>query len=173
MIEIRIHGRGGQGVVTASDLLAVAAFKDGKYSQAFPFFGTERTGAPIATFCRIDSKPIRLREYVYEPNYVIVLDPTLMGDVDVAKGLKKGGIVIVNSGLHKNIKNAKFIDVTKIALEVIGKPFANVAILGAFSAATGVVSLKNLVDAVNERFAGKIAELNVKALKRAYEEMKK
>ena len=172
MIEIRIHGRGGQGVVTASDLLAVAAFKDGRYSQAFPFFGTERTGAPIATFCRIDSEPIRIRSHIYEPDYVIVLDPTLIGDVDVADGLKKGGVIIVNSASPRKMKGAKSIDATKIALDIIGKPFVNVAILGAFAAATGAVSLRSLTEAVKERFSGKMADLNTKALKAAYEEIK-
>lgn len=174
MIEVRIHGRGGQGAVTAAELLAVAAFKSGKYSQAFPFFGTERTGAPVAAFCRIDSKPIRLREHVYEPDYVLVLDPTLIEAVDVAKGLKKNGMVIVNTATAVKLRaKTRTEDITKIALEVIGKPFVNVAALGAFAAATGVVSLKNLEEAVKERFPEKVAGLNIAAMKRAYDEMKK
>lgn len=176
MIEIRIHGRGGQGAVTAAEMLAVAAFKDGKFCQAFPFFGTERTGAPVAAFCRIDNKFIRTREHVYNPDYVLVLDSTLLADVDVLEGLKKNGMVIVNTNEKIKLKtNAKVkeMDVTKIALETIGKPFVNIAILGAFVATTKLVSLKSLIEAVNERFPKDVAELNVRCLQKVYDGMKK
>lgn len=175
MIEIRIHGRGGQGSITAAELLAMAAFKDGKYSQAFPFFGTERAGAPVTAFCRIDSKFIRIREHVYTPDYVLVLDPTLLTNSNILEGLKKNGVVIIDTSSKIKLKTKaeiKKIDLTKIALEVIGKPFVNIAVLGAFAKATGRVSLSNLIEAVKERFPEKIAELNIKAMKKAYEMMK-
>ena len=124
--EVRFHGRGGQGAVTSSQVLAVAVFCDGKYTQAFPNFGVERTGAPVESYTRIDEQPINVRQQVYTPGYVIVLDPSLMANVDVTKGLKKDGLIVVNSektpkelGLEKF--NTKCIDITKVALEVIGK----------------------------------------------------
>jgi pyruvate ferredoxin oxidoreductase gamma subunit len=175
MIEIRIHGRGGQGAVTAAEVLAVAAFKDGKFSQAFPFFGTERTGAPVASFCRIDDKFIRIREHVYNPDYVLVLDPTLLANSDVLKGLKGSGMLIVNTQDAIKLKTkarAKKIDLTAIALEIIGKPFVNIPMLGAFAAATGIVSLKSLEEAVNEKFPKNVADVNVKCLKKVYDVVK-
>jgi pyruvate ferredoxin oxidoreductase gamma subunit len=176
MIEIRIHGRGGQGAVTAAEVLAVAAFKDGKFSQAFPFFGTERTGAPVASFCRIDDKFIRVREHVYNPDYVLVLDPTLLANSDALKGLKGSGMLIVNTQDAIRLKTearVKKIDLTAIALEIIGRPFVNIPMLGAFAAATNLISLKSLMEAVNEKFSKDIADANVKCLKKAYDVMKK
>lgn len=176
--QIRIHGRGGQGAVTCAELLAVAAFKDGKYSQAFPFFGVERRGAPVTAFARIDDKAIRTHEQVYEPDYVMVLDSSLTESVDVAEGLNGKGIIIVNTSENaKSLKlntpaTVKTIDVTKIALDAIGKPFVNAPMLGAFVAATGLVSLDSLIAAVKENFKGAIAEKNVAAVKKAYEAMK-
>jgi pyruvate ferredoxin oxidoreductase gamma subunit len=175
MIEIRIHGRGGQGAVTAAEVLATAAFKDGKYSQAFPFFGTERTGAPVTSFCRIDDKFIRTREHVYNPDYVLVLDPTLLANSDIQEGLKKNGVIIVNTQDKIKVKakvKMKKIDLTKIALDIIGKPFVNIAMLGAFAAATNLISLKSLTEAVNERFPRDVAAANVKCLQKAYDVMK-
>ena len=176
MIEIRIHGRGGQGAVTAAEVLAVAAFKYGKFSQAFPFFGTERTGAPVASFCRIDDKFIRVREHVYNPDYVLVLDSTLLANSDVLKGLKGSGMLIVNTQDAIKLKTKakiKKINLTAIALEIIGKPFVNIPMLGAFAAATNLISLKSLMEAVNEKFNKDIADVNVKCLKKAYGVMKK
>ncbi len=126
MKEIRIHGRGGQGAVTASEVLAIAAFHDGKYCQAFPSFGVERRGAPVEAFTRISDKPINIREHVYEPDYVIVLDPTLLANVDVARGVKDDGIIIINS--NKPASEFKLdtkarvetIDMTAAAMEIIG-----------------------------------------------------
>lgn len=175
MIEIRIHGRGGQGAVTAAEVLAVAAFKDGKFSQAFPFFGTERTGAPVASFCRIDEKFIRVREHVYNPDYALVLDSTLLSNSDVLKGLKESGMLIVNTQDAIKIKTkarVKKIDLTVIALEIIGKPFVNIPMLGAFAAATGIVSLKSLEKAVKEKFPKNVADVNVKCLKKVYDVVK-
>jgi pyruvate ferredoxin oxidoreductase gamma subunit len=170
--EVRFHGRGGQGAVTSSQVLAIAAFHDGKYTQAFPNFGVERTGAPVESYTRIDAKPINVRQQVYSPDYVIVLDSSLMASVNVTNGLRRDGLIIVNSNrkpreLNLGKFNAKTIDITKTALEVIGKPFVNIAALGAFAALSGEVSLEALNKAVDERFAekGKIAELNKQACK--------
>ena len=174
--EIRLHGRGGQGAVTSTQVLAIAAFHDGKYSQAFPNFGVERTGAPVESYVRIDKKPINLRQHVYDPNYVIVLDSSLLDAVDVTKGLKKDGIIIVNTDksvaeLKKKLGNFNIysINITKIALDVIGKPFVNIASLGAFCTLSKEVSLEALNKAIDELFIAKgkaaVAELNKKAAK--------
>ncbi len=174
--EIRLHGRGGQGAVTSTQVLAIAAFHDGKYSQAFPNFGVERTGAPVESYVRIDEKPVNLRQHVYDPDYVIVLDTSLIDDVDVTKGLQKNGIVIVNSDknaaeLKKKLGNFNIhsINITKIALDIIGKPFVNIASLGAFCALSKEVSLEALNKAIDELFTAKgkaaVAELNKKAAK--------
>jgi 2-oxoacid:acceptor oxidoreductase gamma subunit (pyruvate/2-ketoisovalerate family) len=181
--EIRFHGRGGQGAVTSTQVLAIAAFKDGKYSQAFPNFGVERTGAPVESYVRISEKPINLRQHVYDPDFVVILDSSLIGAVDVTKGLAKNGLVIVNSDksseeLKKKLGdcNVRAINITKIALEVIGKPFVNVAALGAFCALSNEVSLDALNGAIDELFGARgkaaIAELNKKAAKAVAEACK-
>lgn len=179
MKEIRFHGRGGQGAVTSSQLLAIAAFHDGKHSMAFPNFGVERRGAPVESFTRIDSKPINLRSQVYSPDYVIVLDPTLIGPADPSQGMNEKSIMIINSDKGESEYDALYpkkkfkirtINVTKIALEVIGKPFVNVATLGAFAALTGEVTLESLKKGVDQMLGhkGKIAELNKKCLEEVY-----
>jgi len=174
MKEIRIHGRGGQGAVTAADIIAIAAFYDGKYCQSFPFFGTERRGAPVTAFARIDDKPIRVRCQIYEPDYVIVQDPTLLDVIDVAKGLKKEGMVIVNTEkspeeLKLETKaRIKTINATKIALECLGVPIVNTSMVGAFSAATKEISLESLKKAIKKRFSEKLAEKNIKAVEAAH-----
>ncbi len=182
LLEIRIHGRGGQGAVTSTQVLAIAAFKDGKYSQAFPNFGVERTGAPVESYVRIDDKQINLRQHVYDPDYVIVLDSSLIDTVDVTKGLGKNGVIIVNTDKSpkelKKLSGFKVhaINITKIALEVIGKPFVNIASLGAFSSLSKQVSLKALDKAIDELFIARgkatAAELNKKAAKAVYEAAK-
>jgi 2-oxoacid:acceptor oxidoreductase gamma subunit (pyruvate/2-ketoisovalerate family) len=172
MIEVRFHGRGGQGAVTAARLLADAAFQEGKYCQAFPSFGAERRGAPVLAFTRIDDRPIRIRTLVYEPNHVVVLDPTLLEVVNVAAGLKRGGIVVVNTkGVPKELKAGKVatVDATGIALEFLGVPITNTAMLGALARATKIVSLNSVVKAIESYFGGKVAEKNVAAVKAAYE----
>lgn len=176
MMEIRFHGRGGQGAVTAAELLAKAAFEDGKFCQAFPFFGVERRGAPVMAFTRIDDRFINLRQQVYEPDYVVVLDSSLLSVVDVTQGLKKRGKIIINSkkraeelGLKGDIR---VVDATKIALDVVGKPIVNTVMLGAFAKASGLVSLKAIQNAVQSRFPGKVGELNAKAVEEAYEALK-
>jgi 2-oxoacid:acceptor oxidoreductase gamma subunit (pyruvate/2-ketoisovalerate family) len=172
MKEVRFHGRGGQGAVTAARLLAEAAFLEGKYCQAFPFFGAERRGAPVLAFTRINDKPIRARTQVYEPNYVVVLDQTLLGAVDVTAGLKRGGIVIINAKKPpRKIAADKIVsvDATSIAMEILGAPITNTAMLGAFAKATGLVSLDSILKVVQDKFKGKLGEKNVAAVKAAYE----
>jgi len=173
MIEVRFHGRGGQGAVTAARLLAEASFNEGKYCQAFPSFGAERRGAPVLAFTRIDNKPIRIRTLVYEPNYVVVLDPTLLEVINVSAGLKRGGLVVVNAKeVPEELKAVKVatVDATAIALEFLGSPITNTAMLGAFARATKLVSLNSVVKAIEGYFGGKLAEKNVAAVKAAYEQ---
>lgn len=175
MIEIRFHGRGGQGAVTAAEILAKAAFEDGKYSQAFPFFGVERRGAPVLAFSRIDDKFIRQRYQVYEPDYVVVQDDGLLKVVDVFSGLKENGKVILNtknSGQIKGNYDVYKIDATGIALDILGVPIVNTVMLGAFAAATGEVSLESIIKIIKETFPGKIGEKNAEAAKVAYNKMK-
>jgi 2-oxoacid:acceptor oxidoreductase gamma subunit (pyruvate/2-ketoisovalerate family) len=178
--EIRIHGRGGQGSVTAAELLAHAAFIEGKSVQAFPYFGAERRGAPVKAFARVSDEPILLHSQVYSPDYVIVLDPMIYKVVDVTEGLKKDGIVILNTvkkpreiGL-KNCRVAS-VDATGIALElnllVAGSPVVNTSILGAFAKATGEIKLENVLKVINETWSGAAGEKNAKAAELAYERL--
>ena len=178
LVEIRWHGRGGQGAVTSTELLARAAINEGKYAQSFPSFGPERRGAPVMAFDRIDpNKPIRVRADVTEPDVVVVLDPTLLGIVNVASGLKDGGILILNTS--KNIEDfeAEFgtkcqlasVDATRIARELLGVPIVNTTMLGALLRATEVVKMESLVEPIEQRFE-RLAERNINAMKRAYEE---
>ncbi|OFV68440.1 MAG: pyruvate ferredoxin oxidoreductase, subunit gamma [Candidatus Syntrophoarchaeum caldarius] len=175
MKELRIHGRGGQGSVTAAELLAIAAFRDRKYSQAFPAFGAERRGAPVMAFLRIDDAPIRIKSQVYEPDYVMVQDASLIGVVDFMSGLKEGGILLINTpkspeelGLDGNF-TVRTINATAIAKEMIGRPIVNTTMMGAFAGVTGAVSLHAVIHAVKERFSGAAGENNVKAIKYAYD----
>ena len=177
MIEIRLHGRGGQGAVTSAELLALAAINQGKYAQAFPSFGPERRGAPVVAFCRIDEKPIRIRTNIYNPDLVLVLDPSILRLINVTSGLKKDGILITNTKYsgeeirnELGIKNAlATVNATKIAVEELGLPITNTTMLGALLKAREVVPPESLVDPLKNRF-GRIAEKNIKAFKRAYEE---
>lgn len=162
--------------MTAAEALSVAAFKDGKYSQAFGAFGPERRGAPVMSFCRIDDKLIRLRQQVYEPDVVVVLDPSLLNVVNVYDGLKKGGSVVFNNNCA--VANAPggvrvfVVDATKIAKDVLGRPIVNTAMLGAYVKATGDVNVESLIASIKERFPGKLGEKNEAAIRRAYEETK-
>ncbi|MFQ5574279.1 MAG: pyruvate ferredoxin oxidoreductase subunit gamma [Terriglobia bacterium] len=178
MQEIRIHGRGGQGNVTAADLLAVAIFEDGCYTQAFPFFGSERMGAPVTAFVRVDDHAIRARGQVQYPDFLIVQDPTLVGAVNLFEGLKKDGVALVNSEkgaeeLNLDVDN-KVVTVPafKIAEEVIGRPIPNTVLIGSFAAATGIVSLGAIQSSITARFGGKIGEVNSKAAKKGFEYVK-
>ncbi|QUH23717.1 pyruvate ferredoxin oxidoreductase subunit gamma [Methanobacterium alkalithermotolerans] len=172
MIEIRFHGRGGQGAVTAAEILAKAAFEDGKYTQAFPFFGVERRGAPVMAFTRIDDKPIRRRYQVYNPNYVVVLDDGLLEVAEVYSGIENGGKVILNTNKEapsNPVAKTEIIDATSIALEKLGLPIVNTVMLGAFAGATGEVTLDSIVKIIKETFPGRIGEKNADAAKSAYE----
>lgn len=179
MVEIRIHGRGGQGTVTASELVASAAFYDGKYSQGFPNFGVERRGAPVTAYVRIDDKFIRLRSQIYEPKYIIIQDPSLIDSVDVFEGAKKDAVVLINSEKSasdfktpQGIK-IKTIPATKLALEIIGKPIINTILLGAFAGLTGLIKLESVERAIKERFDDEeIVKKNIAAAKRGFELVK-
>jgi pyruvate ferredoxin oxidoreductase gamma subunit len=172
--ELRIHGRGGQGSVTAAELIAVAAFEGGVYSQAFPAFGVERRGAPVQAFVRFNDKMIRLRSQVYEPDYIIVQDSTLIKDVNVFLGVRKGGIVIVNTEKKPDYQvpdGVKLItiDATSIALRAIGLPITNTTLMGAFAAATGEIQFSALENALKHRFPGEMAAKNIAAAKIAFD----
>ena len=178
MKEIRIHGRGGQGSVTAAEMISIAAFEDGKFSQAFPAFGVERRGAPVQAFTRISDSPIRLRSQIYTPDYVIVQDATLLETVDVASGIKDDGIIIVNTtekpeSLKLDTKaRVMTVDATKVAMDIIGFPIVNTILLGAFAGATGEINVESIKKAVKGRFSGKVAEKNAQAIQKAYELIK-
>jgi pyruvate ferredoxin oxidoreductase gamma subunit len=180
VFQIRIHGRGGQGVVTAAELLSIAAFGEGRHAQAFPSFGSERTGAPVVAFCRIDASPIRLREPVLDPDALIVQDATLLHAVDVFAGLRPDGYVLLNSvrtweelGLGDVVDrlppgHARIITATGIALAHVGRPLPNAALLGGFAAMTGLLSLASVQVAIGERFPARVAEANAAAAAEAY-----
>ena len=179
MIQVRIHGRGGQGVVTAAELLSAAAFDDGSHAQAFPSFGSERMGAPVVSFCRIDDRPIRLRDPIAEPDALVVGDPTLLHQVDVFAGLAPDGYVLVNSskdleGLGLADLLARFrperlatVPATAIARERLGRPLPNAALLGAFAALTAAVSPDAVLRAIEERFPGPVGQANAAAAREA------
>ncbi len=172
---MRFHGRGGQGVVTAADLLALAAFEEGRFAQSFPNFGSERMGAPVVAYCRLHEREIRTREPVMEPNCVIVIDPTLVHQVDLFAGLSPDGSVLVNSArtfdeLGLESLRCRFrgdhlmaAPATEVALRQIGRPLPNAALLGGFAALTGQVSIGAVSTAIRERFRKDpgIAERNV------------
>jgi pyruvate ferredoxin oxidoreductase gamma subunit len=170
MFQIRIHGRGGQGVVTAAELLSVAAFLEGRHAQAFPSFGSERMGAPVVAFCRIDDRPIRVREPILEPDALIVQDPTLLHQVDLFAGLAARGHVVLNStrsavelGLAGLDARVVTVPATELAREHLGRPLPNAALLGAFVAVCDHVTLDSVAAAIRERFPARVAEANVAA----------
>ena len=177
MIEIRFHGRGGQGAVTSAELTALAAIEQGKYAQAFPSFGPERRGAPVMAYVRVSDEPIRTREKIYEPDIVVVLDPTLLDIVNVGAGLKDDGIVVLNttksaeeirerSGITAKLA---LVDASKIAIETMGIPITNTTLLGAMLKVTDLLPLSALEGPLEERF-GRIAVKNIQASQRAYQE---
>jgi len=177
--EIRFHGRGGQGAVTAAELLAKAVFNEGRYVQAFALFGAERRGAPVKAFARIDDKEILIRSQIYYPDYVVVLDSGLLGIIDVTEGLKERGLVLINTRkkpaeiqLGRNCGLAT-VDATSIALElgllVAGLPVVNTAILGAFARATDEVKLESVTSVIREAWPGKIGEKNAHAAELAFD----
>jgi pyruvate ferredoxin oxidoreductase gamma subunit len=181
MFQIRIHGRGGQGVVTAAEMLSIAAFREGKHAQAFPSFGSERTGAPVVAFCRIDDREIRLREPVMQPDALIIQDPTLLHQVDVFAGVASGGTILINTsrsfeelGLKELMHRFRTCTVpaSEIALKHVGRPLPNAALLGGFAAISGQVSLDSVTAAIHEKFSGKVAEWNAAAATAAFNHAK-
>ena len=180
MFQIRIHGRGGQGVVSGAEMLSIAAFLEGRYAQAFPSFGSERMGAPVMAFCRIDDKEIRLREPVLEPDALIIQDTTLLHQVDLFTGLREGGLILINSarsfedqGLGDFALGAQHyrlcaIPATELSLKHVGRAVPNVPLLGAFAAVSGVISLASVAAAVRQKFPSALAEKNIAAAQEAF-----
>jgi pyruvate ferredoxin oxidoreductase gamma subunit len=180
MFEIRIHGRGGQGVVTAAELLSIAAFDDGWHAQAFPSFGSERTGAPVMAFCRIDDRPIRAHDPVTAPDALIIVDPTLMHQVDVFGGLRANGYVLINSSRDLDslglsdlrqrfaAERVRTVPATELARKHLGRPLPNAALLGAFAALTRAVTIDSVAAAICGRFTGVVAEGNARAAHAAF-----
>ena len=181
MLSIRIHGRGGQGVVSAAEMLSIAAFLEGKHAQAVPSFGSERMGAPVVAFCRIDDKPIRLREPVLEPDVLIVQDPTLFHAIDVFSGLASHGFLLINTGRsieelgigkaieHLSSSQVRTVAATEIAMKYVKRPVPNAVLLGALCAQTGVIGIDAVVEAIETKFPGPVGQANIKAAKAAYE----
>ncbi|MDJ1016358.1 MAG: 2-oxoacid:acceptor oxidoreductase family protein [Paracoccaceae bacterium] len=173
MIEYRIHGRGGQGSVAAAYLLAAAAFHAGQMCQAFPAFGAERRGAPVTAFVRTDEHPIRLRSQVREPHFLIVQDGTLLQDAGITSGLRPGGGMIVNTTRTSEDISERFghraltVRATEFAVEEIGRPIPNTALLAAFLSATGLFPIDSLAAALRERFSGEVLEGNLRLVERA------
>jgi len=181
--EVCWHGRGGQGAVTANEILAESVIYSGKYAKAFPEFGPERMGAPIRAFARISDKPVRIHTQVYEPDIVIVIDPTLIGKIDVAKGLKEGGVILANfvgtpAELQKAIgtkAECHTVDATRISTEELGRPMVNTSMLGALIKIRPLIPYDEMEDHITSKFEGKLSDKmivkNLMALKRAYMEV--
>ena len=185
MFQVRIHGRGGQGVVTAAEMLSIAAFREGRHAQAFPSFGSERTGAPVVAFCRIDDKQIRLREPIMQPDALIIQDPTLLHQVDLFGGLARDGYILINTtrtfdalGVGEFARALRAerlctVPATELALKHAGRPVPNAALLGGFAAVSGRISLESVAAAIREKFGGNVGEGNVAAASAAYEHVRK
>lgn len=181
MFEVRIHGRGGQGVVTAAEMLSIAAFEERRHAQAFPSFGSERTGAPVVAFCRIADKEIRLREPIMKPDALIIQDPTLLHQVDVFAGLKPDGFVLINTtstfeelGLTDLITGRAAgrlctLAATALGLKHVGRPVPNVPLLAGFAALSGKLQLDSVIKAINTKFSGKVAQGNIAAASEAFQ----
>jgi pyruvate ferredoxin oxidoreductase gamma subunit len=181
VFEVRIHGRGGQGVVTAAEMLSVAAFDDGLWAQAFPSFGSERMGAPVTSFCRLDDREIRTREPISTPDALIIQDPTLLHQARLFDGLSKQGFVLINSvrspeelGIAEILSSlpaghCRAIAATEIATRHVGRPVPNAALLGALCAMTGRVKLASIESAIARKFKGVVGERNIAAAREAYE----
>jgi len=180
MFQVRIHGRGGQGVVSGAEMLSIAAFLEGRHAQAFPSFGSERMGAPVMAFCRIDDKPIQLREPVIVPDALIVQDPTLLHQVDLFKGLHAEGYILINStrsfqelGLGEFAHEFRrfrlcTVPATELALKHLGRPLPNAALLGGFAAITGQVEFESVAAAIRDRFPQRVADANIAAAAEAH-----
>lgn len=181
MLEVRWHGRGGQGAWTASELLARAAIHEGKYVQSFPEFGPERMGAPVTAFTRISTQPIKIHSAIYEPDVVVVLDATLVKTVPVTQGLAKNGNLIINSKetpneAKKMLKDYEgkvwTVSATEIAIKILGAPITSTAMLGALARVSNAVNLESIKKAVEERFRRDVAEKNFAVIKEAYKEVR-
>jgi pyruvate ferredoxin oxidoreductase gamma subunit len=174
MKEIRIHARAGQGAITTASLLGYAYFLKGMYPYAFPHFGAARMGAPMNAFVRVDSRPVRLRSQIYKPDYVVVVDATLMRGFNCFSGLKEKGIAIISNreGVEmpkmKATQKAFIVPANEIAMKTIGRPLGNTALLGAFAAATGEFGLDTLIETIKHRFSGKAQEANIEAAKQGF-----
>lgn len=180
MFQVRIHGRGGQGVVSAAEMLSIAAFDEGRHAQAFPSFGSERMGAPVMAFCRIDDREIRLREPVLQPDALIIQDSTLLHQVDLFRGLSPRGFVLINStrtfdelGLDEFLRNFEprhvcTVPATELALKHVGRAVPNAALLGGFAAISRQVRLESVLKAIGAKFSGSVGAANVAAAKAAY-----
>ena len=181
MFQVRIHGRGGQGVVSGAEMLSIAAFIENRHAQAFPSFGSERMGAPVVAFCRIDDKVIRLREPVMEPDALIIQDPTLLHQVDLFNGLRPNGYVLINStrtleelGIGELAQEPRryllcTVPATELAMKHFGRPLPNAALLGGFAALSEAVKLSSVISAIEQKFSARIAAANVEAAKEAYD----
>jgi pyruvate ferredoxin oxidoreductase gamma subunit len=181
MFQVRIHGRGGQGVVSAAEMLSIAAFDEGRYAQAFPSFGSERMGAPVMAFCRIDDKEIRLREPVMQPDALIIQDPTLLHQIDLFNGLSPSGFILINStrsfdelGIGDFARSFPHdhlctVAATELALKHVGRPLPNAALLGAFAAISGQLHFDSVAKAIREKFPGPVGVANVAAALAAYD----
>ncbi len=173
--EMRIHARAGQGAITTAALLGTAVFVEGQYAYAFPSFGAARMGAPMNAFIRISDRPIRLRSQIYNPDYVLVVDPTLVRSVDVLAGVKDKAIVVINSKEPIPLNPASggvkicYVPANEIAMRHLGRPMGNTALLGAFAAVSGTVKLESLKEVIKRRFSGEIAEKNIAALTEGWE----
>ncbi|MEV5408810.1 2-oxoacid:acceptor oxidoreductase family protein [Thermopolyspora sp. NPDC052614] len=186
MFQVRIHGRGGQGVVTAAELLSIAAFLENRHAQAFPTFGSERTGAPVVAFCRIDDKPIRVREPIAHPDALIIQDATLLRQINVFDGVGPDAYVLINTtrdlhqlggelgGDHAGIlarprpERVRAVPATELARKHLGRPLPNAVLLGGFAALSGVISPASVRAAIREKFSGRVAEGNIAAADEAY-----
>ena len=180
MKEIRIHGRGGQGSLVLAQFMAIAALENGKYGQAFPFLGGggERRGKPIMAFCRLDDQPIRVRSRITEPDYVIVQDATILKEVDVQKGLKPDGLILINtdknlSSLGLNTSNAVATSAEELARRILGRPIINTALLGTFAGVSRELSLESVLQAVRKKFPGELGEKNAQVVAESYRQVQK
>ena len=181
MFQVRIHGRGGQGVVSAAEMLSIAAFDEGRYAQAFPSFGSERMGAPVTAFCRIDDREVRLREPISKPDALIIQDPTLLHQLDLFSGLSSGGYILINStrsleelGIEEFTAklpsgHACAVPASELALKHVGRPLPNAALLGAFAAVSGQFHLESVLKAIRDKFPGRVGESNAAAAQAAHD----
>ncbi len=181
MFQVRIHGRGGQGVVSGAEMLSIAAFLEGKHAQAFPSFGSERMGAPVVSYCRMDDREIRLREPILAPDALIIQDPTLFQSIDVFQGLSSQGYLLINSrksfaklGIDEFIEgfpkgHVCAVNATELAMKHVKRPVPNAALLGGFAAISGEISIKSVEAAIMSKFPGPVGEANVAAAREAFE----